>query len=41
MRDLNYQLKQLCRHCREGSYATQTKRESFFPATAFSICKIR
>jgi len=27
MRDLNYQLKQLCRHCREGSYATQTKRE--------------
>ncbi len=27
MRDLNYQLKQLCRHCREGSYATQAKRE--------------
>ena len=27
MRDLNYQLKQLCRHCREGSYATQSKRE--------------
>jgi hypothetical protein len=27
MRDLNYQLKQLCRHCREGSYATQVKRE--------------
>lgn len=27
MRDLNYQLKTLCRHCREGSYATQVKRE--------------
>lgn len=27
MRDLNYQLKQLCRHCREGSHATQSKRE--------------
>jgi site-specific recombinase XerD len=27
MRDLNYQLKQLCRHCREGSHATQDKRE--------------
>ena len=27
MRDLNYQLKQLCRQCREGSYGTQSKRE--------------
>jgi len=27
MRDLNYQLKTLCRQCREGSYATQVKRE--------------
>ncbi len=27
MRDLNYQLKQLCRHCREGSHATQAMRE--------------
>ncbi|MEW8394293.1 MAG: phage integrase N-terminal domain-containing protein [Candidatus Thiodiazotropha sp.] len=27
MRDLNYQLKQLCRQCREGSHATQAKRE--------------
>jgi len=27
MRSLNYQLKLLCRHCREGSYATQTNRE--------------
>ena len=27
MRHLNYALKQLCRHCREGSYATQRNRE--------------
>ena len=27
MRDLNYQLKLICRHCREGSHATQAKRE--------------
>ena len=27
MRNLNYTLKQLCRHCREGSYATQRNRE--------------
>ena len=27
MRDLNYQLKQLCRQCREGAYGTQNKRE--------------
>jgi integrase len=27
MRDLNHQLKQLCRHCREGAYGTQNKRE--------------
>ena len=27
MRTLNYDLKQLCRHCREGSYATQSNRE--------------
>ena len=27
MRGLNYQLKQLCRQCREGSYGTQSKRE--------------
>jgi hypothetical protein len=27
MRDLTYQLKKLCRQCREGSYATQVKRE--------------
>jgi integrase len=27
MRDLNHQLKKLCRHCREGAYGTQNKRE--------------
>ena len=27
MKHLNYALKQLCRHCREGSYATQRNRE--------------
>ena len=27
MRDLNYQLKQLCRRNRDGSYATQRNRE--------------
>tara|TARA_R110001592_G_scaffold363287_1_gene683211 strand:- start:1427 stop:2296 length:870 start_codon:yes stop_codon:yes gene_type:complete len=27
MRDLNYQLKQLCRHNRQGSYATRSNRE--------------
>ena len=27
MRDLNYQLKHLCRQCREGSFATQALRE--------------
>ena len=27
MRDLNYDLKQLCRHNRDGSYATQADRE--------------
>ena len=34
MRDLNYQLKQLCRHCREGSHATQAKRERMLTLTA-------
>src|SRR5438093_1978222 len=27
MRDLNHDLKQLCRHNRDGSYATQADRE--------------
>ena len=34
MRDLNYQLKQLCRHCREGSHATQVKRERMLTLSA-------
>jgi len=28
MRDLNYQLKTLCRNNRDGSYATQAQRQS-------------
>ena len=28
MRDLNYQLKNLCRNNRDGSYATQAQRQS-------------
>ena len=27
MQDLNYELKQLCKHNRDGSYATQANRE--------------
>jgi len=27
MKDLNYELKQLCRRSRDGSYATQADRE--------------
>ncbi|HHJ13590.1 MAG TPA: integrase [Gammaproteobacteria bacterium] len=34
MRDLNYQLKQLCRQCREGSYATQRDRERLLTRAA-------
>ncbi len=34
MRDLNYQLKQICRQCREGSYATQTNRERMLTLAA-------
>jgi integrase len=34
MRDLNYQLKKLCGHCREGSYATQNKRERMLTLVA-------
>jgi len=34
MRDLNYQLKQLCRHCREGAYGTQAKRERMLTLVA-------
>ena len=34
MRDLNYQLKKLCRQCREGSYATQVNRERMLTQVA-------
>ncbi len=34
MRDLNYQLKQICRQCREGSYATQVNRERLLTLAA-------
>lgn len=34
MRDLNYQLKQLCRQCREGSYNTQSNREHILTLAA-------
>ena len=27
IKDLNFQLKQICKQCREGSYATQRNRE--------------
>ena len=37
MRDLNYQLKQLCHQCREGSYATQTKREYMLSLAATQL----
>ena len=34
MRDLNYQLKQLCRQCREGAYNTQSNREHMLTLVA-------
>ncbi|MGB7931088.1 MAG: phage integrase N-terminal domain-containing protein [Gammaproteobacteria bacterium] len=34
MRDLNYQLKQLCHQCSEGSYATQASREHLLTLAA-------
>ena len=34
MKELNYALKQLCRHCREGSYATQRNRERILTQAA-------
>ena len=40
MRDLNYQLKQLCRHCREGSYATQSKRERMLALIANQLYEL-
>ena len=40
MRDLNYQLKKLCRQCREGSYATQVKRERMLTLIANQLHQI-
>jgi integrase len=34
MKGLNHQLKKLCRHCREGSYATQVMRERMLTQVA-------
>ena len=34
MKQLNYTLKQLCRNCREGSYATQRNRERILTQAA-------
>jgi len=34
MRDLNYQLKQLCQQCREGAYNTQANREHILTLVA-------
>jgi hypothetical protein len=34
MRDLNYQLKQLCHQCREGAYNTQANREHMLTLVA-------
>ena len=34
MRDLNYQLKTLCRNNRDGSYATQAQRQSMLELMA-------
>ncbi|MDH3640589.1 MAG: integrase, partial [Gammaproteobacteria bacterium] len=34
MRDLNYQLKHLCRHSHEGSYSTRAGRERQLSAIA-------
>ena len=34
IKNLNYALKQLCRHCREGSYATQRNRERILTQAA-------
>ncbi len=40
MRSLNYQLKMLCRHSREGSYATQTNRERMLTLIANELHKL-
>ena len=40
MRDLNYALKQLCRHNRDGSYATQADREHILDLIADQLQQI-
>src|SRR6516162_700557 len=40
MRDLNYDLKQLCRHNRDGSYATQADREHILDLIADQLDEI-
>src|SRR3984893_6256098 len=40
MRDLNYDLKQLCRHNRDGSYATQADREHILDLIADQLHEI-
>ena len=40
MRDLNHQLKQLCRHNREGSFGTQVQRERDLTLMANQLHKI-
>ncbi|HEX8011919.1 MAG TPA: phage integrase N-terminal domain-containing protein [Casimicrobiaceae bacterium] len=40
MRDLNYDLKQLCRHNRDGSYATQADREHILNLIADQLQEI-
>jgi len=37
MRDLNYQLKQLCQHNRDGSYATQSNRHDALQKMAIDL----
>ncbi len=37
MRDLNRQLKQICKQCREGSYATQRNRERILTLIANAL----
>ena len=40
MRDLNYQLKQLCRRNRDGSYSTQTNRARTLGQMAwYGVCE--
>ena len=40
MRDLNYQLKNLCRNNRDGSYATQAQRQSMLDLISTSYTNL-